>query len=49
LKIGQTVKAIVEISDLNPPRKSATLRTRCIVKESVVIDGEVIVLAPTRD
>jgi 3-hydroxybutyryl-CoA dehydratase len=47
--IGQTVDAIVEITDLNPSRKSATLRTRCLVKEDVVIDGEAIVLVPTRD
>jgi 3-hydroxybutyryl-CoA dehydratase len=47
--IGQTVDAMVEITDLNPSRKSATLRTRCLVKEDVVIDGEAIVLVPTRD
>ncbi len=49
VRIGHTVKAIVEITDLNPARKSATLRTRCMVKEGVVIDGEAIVLVPTRD
>jgi 3-hydroxybutyryl-CoA dehydratase len=46
--IGQTVDAMVEITDLNLSRKSATLRTRCMVKEDVVIDGEAIVLVPTR-
>ena len=49
VRIGQTVKAIVEITDLNLPRKSATLRTRCLVKEDVVIDGEAVVLVPMRD
>ncbi len=49
VRIGHTVKAIVEITDLNPARKSATLRTRCMVKEDVVIDGEAVVLVPTRD
>jgi 3-hydroxybutyryl-CoA dehydratase len=49
VRIGNTVKAIVEITDLNPARKSATLRTRCMVKEDVVIDGEAVVLVPTRD
>lgn len=48
VKIGQTVKAVVEITDLNLPRKSATLRTRCFVKEDVVIDGEACVLVPSR-
>jgi 3-hydroxybutyryl-CoA dehydratase len=49
VKIGHTVDAVVEITDLNLSRKSATLRTRCLVKEDVVIDGEAIVLVPTRD
>jgi 3-hydroxybutyryl-CoA dehydratase len=49
VKIGHTVRAVVEITDLNLPRKSATLRTRCLVEEDVVIDGEAIVLVPTRD
>lgn len=49
VKIGQTVKATVEITDLNLPRKSVTLRTQCLVRENVVIDGEAMVLVPTRD
>ena len=49
VRIGHTVRAIVEITDLNLPRKSVTLRTRCLVKEDVVIDGEAVVLVPTRD
>ena len=48
VKIGDTVRASVEITDLNLPRKSATLRTRCMVEEDVVIDGEAMVLVPTR-
>jgi 3-hydroxybutyryl-CoA dehydratase len=49
VKIGHTVDAMVEITDLNLSQKSATLRTRCMVKEDVVIDGEAIFLVPTRD
>ena len=48
VKIGHTVNAVVEITDLNLPRKSVTLRTRCMVKEDVVIDGEACVLVPSR-
>jgi 3-hydroxybutyryl-CoA dehydratase len=48
VRIGQTVKAVVEIADLNVSRKSATLRTQCMVKENVVIDGEAVVLVPAR-
>lgn len=47
VRVGQRVKAIVEITDLNLPRKSVTLRTRCLVKEDVVIDGEACVLVPS--
>lgn len=46
--IGSTVKAIVEITDLNLPRKSVTLHTRCLVEEKVVLDGEACVLVPSR-
>lgn len=48
VRVGQRVRAIVEITDLNLPRKSVTLRTRCLVKEDVVIDGEACVLVPSR-
>jgi 3-hydroxybutyryl-CoA dehydratase len=45
---GDTVRAFVEITGLNPEKKRATLRTRCLVKEVVVIDGEACVLVPSR-
>jgi len=48
VRAGDTVRAIVEITDLNPEKKRATLRTRCVVKEVVVIDGEACVLVPSR-
>jgi len=48
VKIGSTVRATVEIIDLNPAKKRATLRTTCRVKETVVIDGEASVLVPSR-
>ena len=49
VRIGATVTAVVEVTDLNPSRKSATLRTRCMVKETMVIDGEAVVLVPAHD
>lgn len=48
VRLGETVQALVEIIDLNPGKKRATLRTRCLVKEVVVIDGEACVLVPSR-
>jgi 3-hydroxybutyryl-CoA dehydratase len=48
VRIGDTVTATVEITDLNLPKKRATLRTVCKVKEEVVINGEAVVLVPSR-
>ena len=48
VRIGSTVRAIVEITDLNPLSKKATLKTTCMVKEDVVIDGQACVLVPSR-
>jgi 3-hydroxybutyryl-CoA dehydratase len=48
VRIGDTVTATVEITDLNLPKKRATLRTMCKVKEEVVINGEAVVLVPSR-
>jgi 3-hydroxybutyryl-CoA dehydratase len=48
VRVGDTVRAVVEITSLNPEKKRATLRTRCLVKEVVVIDGEACVLVPSR-
>ncbi len=48
VRIGSTVRAIVEIMDLNPLSKKATLKTTCMVKEEVVIDGQACVLVPSR-
>lgn len=47
VRIGQTVTAVVEITDLKPASKRVTLRTYCLVKEDVVIDGEACVLVPS--
>jgi 3-hydroxybutyryl-CoA dehydratase len=48
VRIGDTVKATVEITDLNPLKKRATIRTTCMVKEETVINGEAVVLVPSR-
>lgn len=48
VRIGQTVTAVVEITDLKRASKRVTLRTQCLVEENVVIDGEANVLVPSR-
>ena len=46
--IGSTVRAVVEIMDLNPLSKQATLETTRMVKEKVVIDGQACILVSSR-
>ncbi|MBN8897746.1 MAG: MaoC family dehydratase, partial [Rhodospirillales bacterium] len=46
--IGDTVTATVEVTALTPEKKRATLRTVCMVKETVVIEGEAYVQVPSR-
>ncbi len=48
VKIGQTVKATVEVISLNPEKRRATLRTICTVGDELVIEGEAYVQVPSR-
>jgi 3-hydroxybutyryl-CoA dehydratase len=48
VKIGQTVKATVEVISLNPEKNRATLRTVCTVGDELVIEGEAYVQVPCR-
>jgi len=48
VKIGDTVRATVEITELSPLKQRATLKTTCRVKEEVVIEGEAYVQVPSR-
>ena len=49
VRIGDTIKAIVEVIDLNKGKNRVTLKTRCLNQEgTVVIDGEAI-LSPVKN
>lgn len=48
VKIGQTVRATVEVISLNPDKQRATLRTVCTVGDELVIEGEAYVQVPSR-
>ncbi len=48
VKIGDTVIAKVEITELVPEKKRVALRTVCTVGETVVIDGDATVMVPSR-
>ena len=49
VKIGDTVDAIVEVTDLNEQRQRAQLLCKCKVDDTVVLEGEAVVKVPRRD
>jgi 3-hydroxybutyryl-CoA dehydratase len=48
VKIGDEVTAHVTVTDVDPTRKRIHLETRCLVGETVVVDGEAILLVQSR-
>ena len=48
VKIGDTVTATVEVTDINVDKKRATLKCVCSVAGKPVIEGEATVLVPVR-
>ena len=48
VKIGDTVDAIVEVTELNAERQRAKLRCECKVEETTVLVGEAEVKVPRR-
>lgn len=48
VRIGDTVVARVECTELFPEKKRASFKTTCSVGNAVVIDGEATVMVPSR-
>jgi len=48
VRVGDTVVARVTITDIVPEKKRVTLKTVCSVGETVIIDGEAVVMVPAR-
>lgn len=48
VRIGDVVVTKVRISDINKEKKRVTLGTTCQVGDTVVIDGEALVMVPAR-
>jgi 3-hydroxybutyryl-CoA dehydratase len=48
VKIGDTVTARCEILEIVPERKRIKLKTECLCGDKVVLDGEAVILVPTR-
>jgi 3-hydroxybutyryl-CoA dehydratase len=48
VRAGDTVTARVTVSEIVTDRKRAVLQTVCSVRDTVVIEGEAVVMVPTR-
>ncbi|PWR23560.1 MaoC family dehydratase [Zavarzinia compransoris] len=48
VKIGDTVTARAEVIELEPSKRRVVLRTQCLIKGKVVVDGEATVMVPGR-
>lgn len=48
VKIGDTVRATVEITGIIPEKRRVTMRTTCTVGDKIVIDGEAMVMVGAR-
>ena len=49
VKIGDTIDAIVEVSELSEKGQRATLLCKCNVGSTVVLEGEAVVKVPRRE
>jgi 3-hydroxybutyryl-CoA dehydratase len=48
VRIGDTVEAQVTVAEIDAPHKRVRLKTVCRVGDTVVIEGEALVLVPSR-
>src|SRR4051794_24319611 len=48
VRIGDTVEARVTVTDIIAEKNRVALKTTCLVGDTVVIDGDAVVMVPTR-
>lgn len=48
VRVGDTVYATATVKELYADKKRVLLATRCMVKDTVVIDGEALIKVPSR-
>lgn len=48
VRIGDTVTTTVEVADIIPEKKRVAFKSRCRVDRTVVIDGDALIMVPTR-
>lgn len=49
VRVGDTVYAIAVVRELIPEKRRVVLDTRCLVKDTVVIEGEALIKVPARE
>ncbi len=49
VRIGDTVITRCEITEIDSKRRRVTLTTQCFVTEKKVVDGEAVLMVPSRD
>ncbi|HET8727132.1 MAG TPA: MaoC family dehydratase [Alphaproteobacteria bacterium] len=49
VRVGQTVMARCTVTEIVLERRRAVLSTQCLVGDTVVVDGEAVVIVPGRD
>jgi len=49
VKVGETVIATVTVTELVPEKKRAMFLTQCTVGDTVVVDGDALIMVPSRD
>jgi 3-hydroxybutyryl-CoA dehydratase len=48
VRIGDTVSAIATVTELVPEKRRAVLSTVCKVGDNTVVEGEALVMVPSR-
>lgn len=48
VRIGETITARVTVTELDSAKKRVKFATQCLVKDNVVVEGEALVIAPSR-
>lgn len=49
VRVGDTVVARVTVEQIDAERRRVTLKTICTVAQQVVVDGEALIVAPSRE
>lgn len=48
VRIGDTVSTTVEVMEINTEKKRVSFKSRCRVDRTVVIDGDALIMVPSR-